>query len=600
LFLDVVDDWINTTYSNNLSTNFTISTWIKPASNIATNGRFTILSTYSPGWIVDLPDDSGVEGYRFYDGSGVYKYNAPGSSIPLIWAHIVFTRNSSNKLTLYIDGVQKQVWDFTATIAASNNSIVMGKRTDGYYFNGTMDEVMIFNRSLNASEVRGIYEMGRDPGEFTDSSLVSWWGFNDKTANDTRGRNNGTLTGGAFIEHQNNSLMGCWHLDNSYNDSSGLGFYMTKSGHTNLNNIGVFNHSVSFDGIDDYAENTSFSWSVGGAVTVVFWNKVNTAQVQSSSAFGVNVSDDPNRFQAHVPWIDNVLYWDYGSTSANGRISINYLDYLNKWTHVALVSKGNNSNFKAIYLDGQLANSSSVSDGPDTPLAGITIGRAVVGASTFYHNGSIDEFMIFNRSLSAAEIAELYARGRAKWEYTESQSLKALDSYDNRSSNLFYVSSSTTTNILPSYMLYADNYSFYSPLINTVMNATLNVASFNVTICNATLGCIFIRNNSGSNVAVFDKSGNLDVRGSLSMGSAGTPDGSDFVIKNSAGTVVAWIDGNTGNLRIAGGLMSDLGYSCTAPSNSFIVKDNSGNCVSYIDSSGNVWLKGLFNEYSQI
>jgi hypothetical protein len=163
--------------------------------------------------------------------------------------------------------------------------------------------------------------------------------------------------------------------------------------------------SMSFNGSSAYVSAPGFSWPAGGGpVTVAFWNY--TAGGRNSSAFSVGNVDAPNRFQAHAPWSDNVLYWDYGDYST-GRISTNYASYLNTWTHVALVSAGNGGAFKAIYLNGVLANSSSSCMGPSAGIAGANIG-AWPGAS-LYHSGMIDDFRIYDRVLTAAEIGLLAA-----------------------------------------------------------------------------------------------------------------------------------------------------------------------------------------------
>src|SRR5688572_5567670 len=151
-----------------------------------------------------------------------------------------------------------------------------------------------------------------------------------------------------------------------------------------------------------------FSWPTGGPVTVAFWNNVATAQVQQSSAFSVGGLNAPNRFHVHAPWNDATpnIYWDYGDYGTPGRINTSYVPYLNKWTHVALVSAGNSGNFKAIYLDGVLAVSATTSDGPDVALSGLTIGRWP-GSSE--HKGLIDDFRIYSYVLQDTQIAALAA-----------------------------------------------------------------------------------------------------------------------------------------------------------------------------------------------
>jgi hypothetical protein len=167
--------------------------------------------------------------------------------------------------------------------------------------------------------------------------------------------------------------------------------------------------SMSFNGSTSYVDAPGFSWPAGGGpVTVAFWNF--TAGGQNSSAFTVGNVEVPNRFQAHAPWSDNVLYWDYGDYT-NGRISTNYAAYRNTWTHIALVSQGNGGAFKAIYLNGVLANSSTTCLGPQAGISGVKIGAWP--SASLYHNGKIDDFRIYSRVLTAAEI-QLLAAGNTE------------------------------------------------------------------------------------------------------------------------------------------------------------------------------------------
>jgi hypothetical protein len=195
-------------------------------------------------------------------------------------------------------------------------------------------------------------------------------------------------------------------------DSSGFGSNGTyQSGATTSASVPTLQFtnatSMSFTVAGATVSAPTFSWPTGGPVTVAFWNNVTTAQVRNSSAFTVGNMDTPNRFHVHAPWSDSNIYWDYGDLGGTGRISTNYTAYLNKWTHVALVSTGNGGNFKAIYLDGVLIVSAASSDGPDVAMTGVNIGRWP--ANGLDHQGLIDDFRIYDRVLSAAQIAQLAA-----------------------------------------------------------------------------------------------------------------------------------------------------------------------------------------------
>lgn len=141
-------------------------------------------------------------------------------------------------------------------------------------------------------------------------------------------------------------------------------------------------------------------------VTVLFWNHVATgAHTGSESAFSIGNVSNP-RIQSHAPAGDGMLYWDVVSAAGANRISTDYTAYLDKWTHVALVSNG--VDYRAIHLNGQLITSSTAAGSkPSTNLTGVYVG-AWPGASV-YHEGGIDSFLVFDRVLSPAQIALAYA-----------------------------------------------------------------------------------------------------------------------------------------------------------------------------------------------
>jgi PKD repeat protein len=160
---------------------------------------------------------------------------------------------------------------------------------------------------------------------------------------------------------------------------------------------------LSFDGVDDQVTAPGFIYPAnGGAVTVEFWLKVNAEDVRNSSAFSVG-SSHSDRLQAHIPWGDGSISFDYGNLSnPASRIAASYTPYLGKWTHVAFVSSGKANTFKAIYLNGQLVNSVNSSDGNTGTLYGLKIGSFV--NNTLFMKGMIDEFRIWNVMRSQTEI----------------------------------------------------------------------------------------------------------------------------------------------------------------------------------------------------
>jgi hypothetical protein len=220
-----------------------------------------------------------------------------------------------------------------------------------------------------------------------DNSLVSWWRMDD--ANETHvfdymGRNNGTI-----------------HGDAKQTDD------------------GVLGKAFEFDGSGDYVDITnSDSINIQQNLTVSAW--INSRSTTATHfVFSKNEGGCYNNAQIGY----DLIVLETGSVRSrmcNG--SITYLQVLGtlidgEWYHITVVNNG--TNFVS-YLNGDV-KSSSFLIGTINNTYRFRLGYS--GGSAF--NGSIDDVMIFNRSLSAAEIAALYANTSSKYlgvNYTNLQS----------------------------------------------------------------------------------------------------------------------------------------------------------------------------------
>jgi hypothetical protein len=200
---------------------------------------------------------------------------------------------------------------------------------------------------------------------------------------------------------------GVWHFANgttlSGADSTSNGFNLTNDGSTAAA-PGQIDGAASFNGSNQYLTNGALSIAPGSSITISYWCFVASATLQAASAFTIGGADIPNRIQAHSPWTDKMLYWDYGDYSAGGRVSANYASYLDKWSYVTLVYSAASS-LHAIYLNGAIAGSGTSSNAPVSTETGIDIGR---WAAFGYQKGSLDEFRVSNTARSADWIATEY------------------------------------------------------------------------------------------------------------------------------------------------------------------------------------------------
>jgi hypothetical protein len=151
-------------------------------------------------WSMGAVNASGVAGYTHT----IYEYMEPNASQ---WYHMLGTWNgSSRQMQLYIDNVEVATTHVAAsgTIKNSTIELLFGRTGHGGVFalNGSVDEVLIFDKYFSDTDVEEIYNLSRNFGAYNGTnkeSLIAQWQFDDGTADDTYNTHNGTPTNGATI-----------------------------------------------------------------------------------------------------------------------------------------------------------------------------------------------------------------------------------------------------------------------------------------------------------------------------------------------------------------------------------------------------------------
>ena len=301
------------------------------------------------------------------------------------WHHYVMTVDS-NDFIFYIDGIEvdraanNQVGNYVTSIDNIYIGRIHSNGEDKGFFNGSIDDVRIYDRALSAQEIEELY------GQDIPVGLVAHWTFDEgegDTAYDSAGTNYGTLVNGPQ-----------W-------------------------TSGQINGALEFDGVDDY---------------VALPDNEPVWLPQNNFAFSLWVY-----FFNDVPILENLLDMDgAGSGSSSNRLGYGifrqeegkchfsmvsgdgYSDILlsntvllkEKWYHLVALRNGTT---QSIYINGRLDSSKNCSSDP-IDFDGnynddkVNIGRAsrsgdITGS---YINGLIDDVRIYDRALSAGEIEELW------------------------------------------------------------------------------------------------------------------------------------------------------------------------------------------------
>jgi hypothetical protein len=297
------------------------------------------------------------------------------------------TRSSSTGIVFYVDGAAVGAADPTSQQGSLSNSAVMviGEHSAGLntYFDGVIDELSLYGRALSIAEIQSIYAAGAagkcvsapPPNCVTPPfGMVSWWRA-EGNANDSADGNNGVLQGGATFAP------------------------------------GEVGQAFSFNG-------TNASIQVADAPNLRFTN-----------AMTVEAWIFPNRWGGHTREI--VSKWEGGSeqrsydcnltvdgrfncgispdgtSSATGVSSTNTIP-TNAWSHVAAVYDGVSL---SLYVNGQFDSAVALATGIFAGTAPLVIGSTLVSGAFF--DGLIDEPTVYNRALTASEIAGIYNAGSA-------------------------------------------------------------------------------------------------------------------------------------------------------------------------------------------
>src|SRR5207249_8778711 len=177
-------------------------------------------------------------------------------------------------------------------------------------------------------------------------------------------------------------------------DLSGHGNDGTITGTTDV--VGKVGRARQFDGVDD---NIAASVSVGGQWTIALWVQWNDGPNTYEHPIGLGTGHDAT-FWFSGTTVAFKTQDASGTTVVDRRLSSSITTGI--WYHLAATFDG--TTVKA-YLDGVEA---SAVHGPAPTIRSnnIKIGTSGYAVNNFF-NGIIDEVLIYNRALSAAEIAAL-------------------------------------------------------------------------------------------------------------------------------------------------------------------------------------------------
>ena len=336
------------------------------------------------------------------------------SPIPLNeWVHVAATL-SGTTATLYLNGAVWGRGNVHQPRAVSRVANYIGRSNwppPDEYANAAFDDVRIWATALSTETIRQWKDRSDLAGHPQRSSLWGQWQFDEASgtiALDSAVGANGTLVNGPArigaraVQAPLTGLPAGTRLHFRAQAQSTNG---TSLGH--MDSLATLNPgrgtALEFDGIDDMVRIGGFisapsTLPIGNEVTIEFWQRVSALKAQSSTFYLEPDVQNGGRISAHVPWGDGVVYWDFGTPNAPGRLSYRPpVSIIGSWQHFALVAKG--GAFMRIYRNGVLEQSK---DSASTWTAGQY--ALNLGAGNF--EGQLDEFRVWNVVRTGEQIAQ--------------------------------------------------------------------------------------------------------------------------------------------------------------------------------------------------
>ena len=421
---------------------FAISIWFKSNSASNPSGVEYILGRGASG--------SGTAGYKLSFSStgqldfGIedanHEVDSVGSQTDIydgLWHHAVAVKKGTESLKLYVDGqLSSENADLIATaVINGDNTLVIGARGEDYAekFNGSIDEVAIYNYTLGEDEAKILL----------NDSKTSQWGA---TSTDSSGNPSNSYDREFCVPGDTATCgapTGEWKFDESIwindastlsvKDSSGNAYHMHSSpagsGPTGAE-LGKFGNAGYFDGVDDYLrEPTNADLSINAEdFSISGWlyktTPATTDVVVSKKA--TTAATDPG-YYLYVSSTGLVRFLISDGTDQL-QISDPSSIPINQWAHVGVVVDRDSSSNTGIYVNG-IKRATTLTCSPCSPTGTIadignlnpvtasyfTVGAQPVGNTNY--EGKIDNLILYKYARTPQQINWEYNRGEARYSY---------------------------------------------------------------------------------------------------------------------------------------------------------------------------------------
>jgi hypothetical protein len=360
------------------------------------------------------------------------------------WNHFLTTFDGS-AAKVYVNGALQITVSTTttpATILGATNTFGRSKYPTDPYYNGSFDELAIFNTALNANQISTIYQ--RQAAIYSGATVSRVFGpqsgtlpYNEfawatttpsyKEISSKGVSEDGKSYSGLASSNLSNGLVLTWHLNETaagtapgardFRDDSGQGSHGKLYNGVTIGQPGLLQKSAYFDGGSATASDL-YQYVNPQNLTISLWFNSQTQSGGKLLGFGNYVSGLSTSFDRHL-YMNSVgqLYLGVISGSA---LTVNTTSSFNdgRWHHAVGTMS---SAALSLYVDGKLAGigagGAAANYNGYWRLGGDNLGGWPSRPSSDFFQGYLDEASVWNRILSPSEILQLYRRGATRVKY---------------------------------------------------------------------------------------------------------------------------------------------------------------------------------------
>jgi prepilin-type N-terminal cleavage/methylation domain-containing protein len=264
---------------------------------------------------------------------------------------------------------------YTYTTNGSQYEITAVMESAKYKLGGTSDAIGPDGGTLATVYEKGS-KLGLEPLDYGDKNLAGYWTFDEGS-------------GVKAYDYSGNNDTGTW---------SGTGT------HWGTGKIGQY--AATFDSTDDFISMSSVGTGAA-AGTVTFWLNTPLNATTSNIAIANVGAFFVGNTAANKLGLDIMINGTWADSCWGNCTGFNITGVTgNQWNFVAVAYSAGAT---VVYLNGQVALTKSYANGPLSTTGGNWIGKWSNG---ILYNGTIDDYRIYSRALSATEIAAMYNGGK--------------------------------------------------------------------------------------------------------------------------------------------------------------------------------------------